>query len=194
MAIILGLIAALAYGLSDFVAGLLSRRVHYALVALAANFAATALSVAALLITAPAAPGVQALAWGAASGIGSGFGTLMLFRGLALGRMGVVAPLSAVGTAVLPVLIGIGLGDRPSPVAWIGVALALPAIWLVSTSGRPATDAADARDASGTPAKPRALASGAIEGLLAGLGFALLLVGLNLAGDGAGPGPLSRGR
>ncbi len=33
MALGLGQVAALAYGLSDFIAGLLSRRVHYALVA-----------------------------------------------------------------------------------------------------------------------------------------------------------------
>ena len=46
------------------------------------------------------------LLWGAASGLGSGVGTVFLYRGLASGRMAVVAPVSAVGAAVVPVVVG----------------------------------------------------------------------------------------
>jgi uncharacterized membrane protein len=187
-AIALGLTAAFAYGLSDFVAGLLSRRVHYSLVAVIGNGVACLATIIALIVTAPPEPSTQALFWGAASGVGSGLGTLVLFRGLALGRMGVVAPLSALGTAVIPILIGVGLGDRPSLPAWAGVLLALPAIWLVSTSGESAAETGPTTDA-----RP-AMASGAIEGLLAGVCFALLLVGLNLAGDGSGLWPVVSGQ
>jgi uncharacterized membrane protein len=190
MAIVLGLAAALAYGLGDFVAGLLSRRVHYALVAVIGNAVAFAVTVVALVVTTRADPTPQALLWGAASGIGSGFGTLVLFRGLAQGRMGVVAPLSALGAAVVPVVIGVALGDRPSAPAWLGVVLALPAIWLVSTTGNQGSDEATAsRKTAGRPA----LAAGAVDGLMAGVGFALLFVGLNLAGDGSGLWPVVAG-
>lgn len=186
-AIVLGLTAALAYGLSDFVAGLLSRRVHYALVALIGNGVACAATIVALIATTPPDPTTQALSWGAASGIGSGLGTLVLFRGLARGRMGVVAPLSALGAAVLPALIGVALGERPSVPAWAGVLMALPAIWLVSTTG---TDPGE----QNAPGDRPMLASGALEGLLAGVCFALLFVGLNLAGDGSGLWPVVAGQ
>jgi uncharacterized membrane protein len=200
VSIVLGLTAALAYGLSDFIAGLLSRRIHYALVALIGNGVACAATIAALVLTAPPDPTTRAIFWGAASGIGSGLGTLVLFRGLARGRMGVVAPLSALGTAVIPILIGVGLGDRPPIPAWAGVLLALPAIWLVSTTGEATAHGKTGAGNEGQAA-PRietggraGLASGAVEGLLAGLCFALLLVGLNLAGDGSGLWPVVAGQ
>jgi drug/metabolite transporter (DMT)-like permease len=182
MAVVLGLAAALAYGLSDFVAGRLSRRVHYAQVALIGSVLALATTIVAMVVAVPGSPAAPALAWGAASGIGVAFGTFMLYRGLGRGPMGVVAPLSALGAAALPVVIGVALGDRPTTMAWAGVALALPAIWLVSTSAHATDD--DAGD--GQPA----LAGGVVDGLLAGVGFALLFVGLGLAGDGSGLWPV----
>jgi uncharacterized membrane protein len=189
MPIVLGLAAAFAYGLSDFFAGILSRRVHYSLVALIGNGVACLATIVALLATTASTPSTQALAWGAASGIGSGLGTLVLFRGLARGRMGVVAPLSALGAAAIPVVIGVVIGDRPSFTAWAGVVLALPAIWLVSTSSEPVGETGSSTDG------PRpVMASGAIEGLLAGLCFALLFVGLDFAGDGSGLWPVVAGQ
>jgi len=184
-AILLGLGAALAYGISDFIAGRLSRRMHYAPVAMIGNLIALATTVVAILVAVPATPDGAALAWGAASGVGSALGTLMLYRGLGSGRMGVVAPLSALGAAALPVVIGVLLGDRPSTAAWAGVALALPAIWLVSTSSHPDDD-----EVAG--GRPR-LAEGVLDGLGAGVGFALLLTGLGLAGDGSGLWPVLAG-
>jgi drug/metabolite transporter (DMT)-like permease len=186
-AVLLGLGAAIGFGTSDFVAGLLSRRVHYALVAVPATIAAAAVTLVALLLSHANGPDPQAIFWGAASGIGGGFGGLMLYRGLGRGQMGVVAPLSALGTAVLPVIVGVGLGDRPSVPAWAGVVLAMPAIWLVSTSGSGEADTDEPR------AGRAGLAEGVVDGLLAGVGFALLLVGLGLAGDGAGLWPVVAG-
>ncbi len=183
MSIVLGLVAALAFGISDFVAGLVSRRIHYSLVALIGNATACVVTVLALVATAPGEPGSEAVLWGAAAGLGGGFGTLVLYRGLGRGRMGVVAPLSALGAAVLPVVVGVIIGDRPSVPAWAGVALALPAIWLVSTSGDAAAE---------TDALPSSrLAAGVVDGLLAGCGFALLFIGLNVAGDGSGLWPVA---
>ena len=191
MAVGLGLAAAVAYGVGDFLGGWLSRRVHYALVSVISYIVALALTVLALLLIGASAPEPAALLWGAASGVGGAVGTLALFRGLGHGRMGVVAPLSAVGAASLPVVIGVVLGDRPSPVAWSGVLLALPAIWLVSTPGHQETDATPAPNvgsASGLRAR------GVADGLLAGVGFALLFVALGLAGDGSGLWPVLAGQ
>src|SRR5262245_36450279 len=130
-----------------------------------------------------AAPGPEALGWGLASGLGAGFGSLLLYRGLGRGPMGIVAPLSALGAAVLPVFVGVVLGDRPSTSAWLGILFALPAIWLVSTSS---DDSAPA--ASRHPSSWRT--NGVVDGLLAGVAFAVLFVGLKLAGAEAGLWPV----
>jgi drug/metabolite transporter (DMT)-like permease len=96
--------------------------------------------------------------------------------------MGVVAPLSGLGTAALPVLIGIIIGDRPSAAGWLGIAAALPAIWLVSTSG----DGGDGGDETGSGR----LSEGVVDGLVAGAGFAVLLVALDFAGGESGYWPV----
>jgi len=182
MAVLLGLGSALAFGVSDYLAGVLSRRLHFTLVGLISQASATAIAWASLPWTGGSRPAVSALVWGAVSGVGGGVGSLALYRGLGRGRMSVVGPLSAVGAAALPALAGLALGDRPSPVAIAGVLLALPAIWLVAA---PAGGAAGERAAG---------PSGVGDGLLAGAGFGLLFIGLARAGDGAGLWPVAMGQ
>jgi drug/metabolite transporter (DMT)-like permease len=182
VAVTLGLAAALAYGTGDFIAGLLSRRISFVAVALVSNAVAWLVMCAVLAATWDGPPTVTAGSWGAASGMGSALGTLALYRGLARGPMGVVAPLSALGAAVIPVAVGVVAGDRPAPAAWAGVALALPAIWLVSTHD------------SGRARRPRWPVGGIVDGLLAGLGFGLLFVALDRAGDGSGLWPVVAGQ
>jgi drug/metabolite transporter (DMT)-like permease len=98
-------------------------------------------------------------AWAVVAGLGAGSGTALLYRGLARGSMGVVAPMSAVTAAVVPTTAGVAMGERPGIWAVAGIALALPAIWLVS---------ADRRDPSRT---------GAWDGLWSGLGFGVYFLG-----------------
>ena len=120
------------------------------------------------------------LAWGVVAGIGNGFGTAFLYRGLASGRMGVVAPVSGVCAAVLPVVVGVVLGERPALLVWIGIVLALPAIWLVAREpGR--------RSRRSRPA----VASGALDGILAGVGFGAFFVALAQVDSEAGLLPLT---
>jgi len=176
--ILLGLGAAFGYGLSDFIGGLVSRRAHYAIVALLSYCAAGLATVSFVALSGSPAPTPLALGWGSLSGLGAGLGTLALYRGLARGRMGVVAPLSGIGTAALPVLAGVLLGDRPSAVAWLGIALALPGIWLVSAS-------TGAEESDGSR-----WSQGVADGLLAGAGFAVLLISLDFAGGDSGYWPV----
>ena len=181
MSIILALGAALAYGLSDFLGGLMSRRASaWAVAVLAQATGAAALVIAAF--TWIGAPTGADLVWGAASGIGSGLGTYFLYHGLGTGQMNVVAPLSAVGAAVVPVIAGVGFGERPATLAWVGIVCALPAIWLVSQGG--SVQAAAAGRAQ----------SGVRDGLLAGAGFGVLFVGLGRVGEDAGLWPLTLGQ
>ena len=172
-AIVMGLIAAAGYGASDFVAGLGSRRSSAVAVALLTAAAALAAAVVALTFFAGSGPSVHALAWGAFAGIGGAVGTLALFRGLAVGRMSVVAPVAGMVGAALPVVAGLGLGERLSVLQGVGIALAVPAILLISS----------ARDED--PSKR----TGIREGILAGAGFALVFIALDRAGSGSGAWP-----
>jgi len=179
MGVVLALGAALAYGLSDFLGGLLSRRISPWTVALFVQFAgAIAVTVAATSF--PADLTTADLGWGAASGIGSGLGTVFLYRGLGRGQMNVVAPLSALGAAVLPVVVGVVVGERPGALTWVGIGCALPAIWLVSRA-----------DSEGAAVRAGA---GVSDGLLAGAGFGLLFIALGQVPASAGLGPLVIGQ
>jgi len=171
------------YGLSDFVGGLLSRRASVWPVAFVVQVSGTAcLLVAAVLLGGD--PDAAALLWGLASGLGSGLGTVFLYRGLATGRMSVVAPLSAVGAAVLPVIVGLLTGERPAALAWVGIACALPAIWLVS---------AGEGDEAVTGEHVARASTGVLDGVLAGLGFGFLFVALGQVPAGSGLLPAALG-
>lgn len=183
MALLLALAAAVAYGTSDFLAGLLSRKASFLLVGAVAQLIAMAGTLIALPFTSPPSPHASALAWGAASGAGAALGTLALYRGLAAGQMAVAAPLSGVGAAALPAVAGFLLGERPTRVAIAGIVLALPAVWLVSAAHR----------STGAAGQPR-VAAGVVDGLLAGVGFAVLFVALDRAGDDTGLWPVGAGQ
>ena len=117
------------------------------------------------------------LLWGALSGVGSGTAMYFLNRGLCRGAMSVVVPVSAVTGVALSVLCGVlALGDRPDALARTGIAVTVPALWLV---------------AGGGPARPGA---GVGDGLLAGAGVAVQCVALGLAGPSAGLWPVAAGR
>ena len=175
MGILLGLAAALLYGGSDFGGGMASRRFGSLRVTVIGSAAATLLAWATLILAGGAGPSLRAVAWGLASGLAGGAGTLVLYRGLARGQMSVVGPVSAVGAAVVPVAAGVALGERPSMPAVAGVLVALPAIVLVAASG----------------SVRGKLGPGLLDGLLAGLAFGVLFIGLAQAGRQAGLWPVA---
>lgn len=176
-----GLGSAGLYGLSDFVGGLASRRSHYIVVALLGQCSGLAASaLAGVLIGAESIP-QKDLWWGALSGLGTAAGMAFLFRGLSRGAMSVVVPTSAVTGVSLPVLYGVIVEQqRPSLWAWIGIAVAVPALWLVA--GR---QSGDGRGADG---------GGVGDGLLAGIGIAVQYLALAHASAASGLWPVAAGR
>jgi drug/metabolite transporter (DMT)-like permease len=78
-----------------------------------------------------------AMVWGALCGVSQAFGIWWFYAALGAGPISVVSPLTAILVAGIPVGVGLALGERPSPIAAVGVVLALVAVVLVS---RRATD------------------------------------------------------
>ena len=175
MGILLALAAAVLYGSSDFGGGLASRRLGSLRVSVTGSAVAALAAWVTLILVGGPGPSLRAVAWGLASGLAGGAGTLVLYRGLARGQMSVVGPLSAVGAAVVPVVAGVALGERPSLLSVAGVLVALPAIVLVAASG----------------SVRGKLGSGLIDGLAAGLAFGILFIGLAQAGRNAGLWPVA---
>ena len=175
MGILLALAAAVLYGSSDFAGGLSSRHLGPLRVSMVGTVAATVLVWITLAVVGGPGPTLRAVAWGLASGLAGGAGTMVLYRGMARGQMSVVGPLSAVGAAVVPVLAGVALGEHPSLLAVGGVVVALPAIVLVAASG----------------SVRGKLGSGLTDGLVAGLAFGILFIGLAQAGRNAGLWPVA---
>lgn len=174
MSAFLALLGAVCYGLSDFLGGYFSRRTSAWSLALVASLTGAVLVLAASAFVDGDPTGTDLL-WGLVAGAGNGFGTAFLYRGLAGGRMGVVAPISAVGAAVVPVVAGLAGGERPGSLVWLGIAAALPGIWLVSREP----------DSAASPAS-----GGVLDGVLAGLGFGSLFAALGQIPDAAGLLPL----
>jgi drug/metabolite transporter (DMT)-like permease len=174
--ILLALSSAVAYGAADFIGGVGARRFSSWQVVLVGQVAGAVVMLAAGL-TFPGRPVPEAFAWAILAGVGSATGSIFLFRGLARGRMGLVAPISAVGAAALPVMAGVAFGDRPSWLAWIGMLVALPGIWLIS------------REAS--PDRALHARGGLIDGAIAGLGFGILFIALGQIPGDAGQLPLA---
>ncbi|HVY97405.1 MAG TPA: hypothetical protein VHA54_10645, partial [Solirubrobacterales bacterium] len=170
MSVLLGLLAAATYGSSDFLAGLASRRLPAIVVTAAAQVICLLVGLVAIVFYPGDGIGAKVLLWGAAAGLGSAGGMFALYRGLGGGEMSVVATLSGLLTAVIPVIVGLATGDSLSALAVIGIVVAIPAIGLVSwqTGGGGAGG------------------SGAIWGVLAGIGFGLLFVAYDRAGSAAG--------
>ncbi|HEY0578421.1 MAG TPA: DMT family transporter [Pseudonocardia sp.] len=180
MGALLALASALSYGLSDFVGGLLSRRASFVRVSLFGQVGGLLTMMLAAPLVSRAVPPLADLAWGGLSGVGTGIGMTFLFRGMSRGAMSVVVPVSAVGGVVLPVLVGTALlGDRPAPLAWLGIAVAVPALWSVSR----------ARATSAAPAGPALT-----DGLVSSVGIAVQYLALAQAGPEGGLWPVAAGR
>ena len=180
MAALLALGSALFYGIADFAGGLLSRRADPTLIALAGQVGAFVLTLA--VAPAVAAPDLHLadLAWGAASGVGSGMGMVFLYRGLSRGNMSVVVPLVAVGGTVIPVLVGVALlGDRPAIVSWAGIVVAVPSLWFISSM----------RGGAGADRT-----RGTFDALLSSVGIAVQYLALAQVSDGSGLWPIVVGR
>ena len=133
-AVALALLAAIGYGLSDFVGGVAARRVA----ALRVVLVSYPLSVLLVALIAPLVGGrveLGSLLWGALAGVVDGLAVWWFYLALAAGPMTVVSPLTALLVAVLPLVAGMLLGERPAVLALVGAVLALVAVVLVSSNG-----------------------------------------------------------
>src|SRR5579862_4210673 len=115
---ILGFALALAsaglWGAGDFAGGIASKRVPVWSVVLGSQGAGLLLFLFLALVSRAPAPGLGGVAWGFAAGLAGGIGVAALYRALASGQMGLIAPLTGVGATAIPIVYGLLEGERPS--------------------------------------------------------------------------------
>ena len=152
-----GLVSALAWGIADFGGGLASRRATLFGVVLVSQVAGLVVAIGLAILRGEPWPAPADFAWSALSGVIGTAGVLALYGGLAVGRMGVVAPVAGVLGASVPVLAGIALQGLPQPIVLAGIGLAIVAVVLVS------------RVAGGVGAGRSGIELGIVAGLCIGL-------------------------
>ena len=131
LAIALALGASLSWGLGDFFGGLTSRTLHVLTVLVVSQVFGLAAVFTWVAVSGDSFPGWSATALAAAAGACGCLGIATLYRGMAIGAMGIVAPISAVA-AVIPFAVGIASGERPSALQIAGILLALVGVAVAS--------------------------------------------------------------
>lgn len=184
-AVLFGLAAALTWGVGDFSGGLATRRARVVPVVLLSQLIGMILLSSTALLMREALPQPVDIAWGATAGLAGLIGLAALYRAMALGQMGIVAPVSGVISAALPVVAGALTQGLPNPFNLAGFVLALAGVWLISRqngAGQNGTHAGTARPTS------IALA------VLSGLGFGCFLILIAQSQQGSVFWPLAAAR
>jgi len=165
--ILLALGASLSYGFGDFLGGLTSRRTHVLGILVVSQAVGAAAIVVWVAVTRDPFLGQAAVLAAAGAGICGVTGLAALYRGMAIGAMGVVAPISSMAAAI-PFAVGIARGERPSLLQFVGAVVALAGLALVSRTND---------DLKGR------FAAGVGLALAAAVGFGLYFVLLDVAAD-----------
>jgi uncharacterized membrane protein len=169
-------LSAITYGAADFLGGVASKRHRPIAVVAVSQMVGLVLLLVLLPILGPDRYRLIDFGWGAAAGVVGGAGLIFFYRGLSTGRMSVVAPLSAVMTALVPLTFGLLIGERPSTLATVGVVAAIPAIALIT------------RETIDEEGESRS--TGALDGFIAGIGFGAFFILISRTDPGSGLWPL----
>ncbi len=195
LAVLLALASAAGYGSSDYTGGMAARRASLIRVTILAQGISATVMIVVLPLGGLRVPALGPLAWGAVGGLSGALGALALYAGFRNAAFSVAGPLSAIGAAGFSVLAGLMFGERPGPLAMIGIGLALPAIIGVSASSRSAhpgrAEPGQAGPGGSGQAGHGSPAAGVVWGLAAGAGFAILFIALNRAGSQDGLWPVA---
>ncbi len=173
----LSLSAAVSWGAADFSGGIATKAANVFSVVVVAHATGLAFMLLLALLVGEPIPARTSLLWGIVAGLAGGIGLAALYKALAVGKMGINAPLSSVITAVVPLLFSFSTEGLPHAMQMIGFVLALVSIWLIAT-----------QRGAGDGSQGMGLA------VVAGIGFGGFLLFIKLAGSEAVFWPLVSAR
>lgn len=194
--------AVFIWGTSDFIGGYGSRRANAFVFSALSHACAMALMLTVALAQHAPFPSRTSVMWALLAGGIGGFSLAIFYRALAEGKMGLTAPIAALLSAAIPTLADIAMEGAPHPWTFVGFALAIVAIWLITRS-EPAPGAdSEPQNSESTPEpsvdsaqlfdekeaadeKPGAAPKGVAVAALAGVGFAAFYLCIRQAGAGS---------
>ena len=180
MPILLAFACAVVYGVADYCGGRASRSAASTVVSLIGQATSLVLVLIVVFVMRTSVPGWRDWAWGGAAGVATAVALGAFYHALSHGAMTVVAPITAVTSAAIPVAVGLLSGERPGALSLAGMALAVVAVALVS--------GAVGERRMATPPATLLLA------FVAGAGFAVIFVTLDRTSHGSGMWPLVSAR
>ena len=163
LGVVLALAAAASWGSADFLGGLSTRRLSILTVSVVSQGAGLLFTLMVVVASGEAAPSAHVLMLGLLAGLLGTVGLAALYSGLALGPMGVVAPLAAM-SGIVPVAVGLFRGEQPAAIQLVGVVLAIAGVIMASRH----------RDETGARIHPRAVALALVAALTLGVLIVLL--------------------
>ena len=175
MPVLLALVSAAAFGISDFVGGWETRRSPAAKVTFVSSIGGLGVALLVSLIVG-GNPTVSDIVAGLVAGIGGGLGLMLLYSSLARGPIGIAAPVSAVLASVVPFAYGLASGERPPLLAIVGSVMAVGAIPLITWEPR--------------HGRSETVRRTVLEAMGAGVGFGVFFIAIAQAADTAGLWPL----
>jgi len=176
----LATLSAALFGTADFLGGLASRRHRALIVTVRSQVVGFAILLAAAIVV-PAVVGMRDIGLGMLAGVSGGIGVVSLYAGLATGRMGVVAPITAALSGTLPALYDIIRGTRVDAMGIAGIVMALVAVIVVSLTGH-------------LPGESESPGRALLFAVVAGVGFSGSLISYASTAHASGFWPLVAGR
>jgi len=173
--VVLGLGAALLYGVADFLAGVAARRIPV-LVATTINYAVATVVLVIVVLVVGGVWSQAAIISGVVAGLLAAVGFLTFTAALAAGPISLMTPLIALLSSAVPVVVALVLGDRLEPIAWIAIVVAIVGSVLIGVE----------RGISARSARPRTL----VFALVSGVAFGFATVALDAAPADAGMVPV----
>ena len=175
LTIFLGLVTAVTYGFADFFGAVASKKIKAVTVTFVSG-------ISGLVLLGLATPflgadfSTDAVFWGVLAGLGSAVAMSALYAALAIGPISIMSPLTAVMSAVVPMIVGVTLGERFSWLGWVALGIILIAVALVGFVPGEHVRLPSAR--------------GLIIGLIAGGGIGFVLICLDRSPADSGLGPI----
>lgn len=132
MAGLLALLSSGMWGTADYLAGRMSRSRHVLVVLGGTQLVGLVVMLAVATVTGAWSAPAGYVPWAVLASLSGATGLALYYRALAIGTMGVVSPIAALGVLV-PLVLGLATGERPTPLQLAGILLAL--VGVVAASG-----------------------------------------------------------
>jgi len=179
LGIVLALGAAVCWGSGDFLGGLSTRRASLWAVVAGSQLVGLAAAAAAVLASGRPWPGIAALWPIFIGGLAGAVAIATFYKALAIGTMSIVAPITA-SSAVVPMMVGLGRGERPSPLQVTGIVLAALGVLLAASDRQAGEEEVVSTSGPGSASQRR---RSIMLALVAALGIGLMLVGYDASAE-----------